>query len=123
MSVLIKGMKMPESCLRCPIQRSGCPAILKRVQNVAVETWVPSNYRHDDCPLVEVKTPHGKLIDADKLTESIDGIWDCNDMTFEPDNHCCKIEDCHGCKWRETKDYIRKIVKNAPTVIEEEGET
>ena len=67
--------------------------------------------------------PHGRLGDLDKLVEKIDGIWDCNDMVFKPNDHCCNIpEDCKGCKWVETKNFIRRMVTNAPTIIPAEPE-
>lgn len=74
--------------------------------------------------LVHPIPDHGRLGDLDKLVEKIDGIWDCNDMVFKPDDHCCNVpEDCKGCKWAQTKDCIQRMVENAPTIIEaEEGE-
>mgnify|MGYP003293178989 CR=1 FL=1 len=61
---------------------------------------------------------HGRLGDLDRILEIIDGIWDCNDMVFKPNDHCCDVpKDCHGCKWAETKRAIREIVVNAPTII------
>jgi len=61
---------------------------------------------------------HGRLIDADALAEKIDGIWDCNDMVFRPNDKICKIpEDCKGCKWAQTKNFIKRMVENAPTII------
>jgi hypothetical protein len=33
------------------------------------------NERHPDCQLVEVKTPHGRLIDADELGDRMHGKW------------------------------------------------
>lgn len=61
MGVYIKGMEMPSGCLDCPLYNGyGCKATLQMFHpttNVAV--------RVDSCPLVEVKTPHGRLIDAD----------------------------------------------------------
>lgn len=68
--------------------------------------------------------PHGRLVDADALVERIEGIWDCNDMVFRPNDKICKIpEDCKGCKWAQTKDCIQRMVENAPTIIPaEEGE-
>ena len=54
-------------------------------------------------------------IDQDTLLERIDGIYDCNDMRFEPNDKCCTVpDDCKGCKWAETKRAIRKIVENMP---------
>ena len=68
-------------------------------------------------------TQHGRLGDLDKLVEKIDGIWDCNDMVFKPDDHCCNVpEDCKGCKWAQTKDCIQRMVENAPTIIPAEEE-
>ena len=69
MSILIKGMEMPKSCLNCFLSRSGCRAVLKRMRAMERETWIPANYRHDDCPLVHVP-PHGRLIDADDFFRS-----------------------------------------------------
>ena len=42
MSVLIKGMEMPKSCVQCVLKRSGCPC--KKY----------TNGRPIDCPLIEV---------------------------------------------------------------------
>lgn len=68
MSILIKGMEMPKSCLNCFLSRSGCRAVLKRMRAMEAGTWIPANYRHDDCPLVPVP-PHGDLVDRDALAE------------------------------------------------------
>ena len=62
MSILIKGMEMPENCDKCRFQsalRLYCDAM-------------PYNFcgntddieRPDFCPLIEIPTPHGRLIDA-----------------------------------------------------------
>lgn len=62
MSVLIKGMEMPQDCIEC----------------MRIELWnvfecdvsdVEEGQRLLSCPLVEVPTPHGRLIDADALLE------------------------------------------------------
>ena len=68
MGVYIKGMEMPKSCLNCFLSRSGCRAVLKRMRAMEAGTWIPANYRHDDCPLVPVPN-HGDLIDRDALAE------------------------------------------------------
>ena len=94
MSVLIKGMEMPQNCDKCRFQsalRLYCDAM-------------PYNFcgntddieRPDWCPLIEVPTPHGRLIDADKLAnETFYGATSAPYITY------------------------RKFV-NAPTVIEAE---
>ena len=59
MSVLIKGVKMPETCSECYLrEKNSCP-ILRCI--------VEGYYRPGFCPLVEVPSPHGRLIDADAL--------------------------------------------------------
>jgi len=54
--------------------------------------------------------------------ENVDAIWDCNDMVFEGDrDHACHPEDCKGCHWHDTKQYIRKLIANAPAVAVKKG--
>ncbi len=63
MSVLIKGMEMPKYCYICPAYdyiRSTCCVLHTEVKNL-------NDKRYKYCPLVEVPTPHGRLIDADDL--------------------------------------------------------
>lgn len=65
MSVLIKGMKMPTSCLK-----GGCPLDGFACQLWEDKYWAsyedPEKGRHRDCPLIE--TPdHGDLIDRNML--------------------------------------------------------
>ena len=55
-----------------------------------------------------------EYIEREALLERIDGIWDCADMVFEPNDKCCRSDDCASCKWRETKNAIRKIAANIP---------
>ena len=63
MSVLIKGMKKPYGCLACPLQKwEMCGA-----SGLNVTTEIALQKRRADCPLIEVPTPHGRLIDADAL--------------------------------------------------------
>lgn len=63
MSVLIKGMEMPKYCYTCPAYdyiHSTCCVLHTEVKDL-------DDKRYKDCPLVEVPTPHGRLIDADYL--------------------------------------------------------
>lgn len=59
MSVLIKGMKMPKSCLLCPFGDE----FGKCCVNAELED---ANELTHSCPLVELPD-HGRLIDADAL--------------------------------------------------------
>lgn len=62
MSILIKEMKMPENCNVCPFNYDlmECMAASHKIRL----NW---ETRPKECPLVEVPTPHGRLIDAKKL--------------------------------------------------------
>ena len=63
MSVLIKGMKMPKNCGVCPVEHYECMLL----GDTYVMQYFDGDERHPYCPLIEVPTPHGRLIDADAL--------------------------------------------------------
>ena len=101
MSILIKDMEMPETCEECSFH---CYHSDGEYVCVATPLFYPMNLanskgiRKDWCPLVEVPTPHGRLIDADALDYKL------------------------GASDRDI--YVRcTLEEDAPTVIEaEEGE-
>ena len=72
MSLLIKGMKLPKNCLLCPCcVGEGIGAGRQHYcQAIDDEPCVSETYRPKNCPLVEIRAPHGRLIDADELLES-----------------------------------------------------
>lgn len=75
MSILIKGIKKPETCKECKF------FAWKRIignycamdENIIFHTVLDFDSanlcyeRIGECPLIEVPTPHGRLIDADEL--------------------------------------------------------
>ena len=65
MSVLIKGMEMPRTCSDCEWSYyvGNGRAMCKRV-SMTDKTDIMTKRRADFCPLIEVPTPHGRLIDA-----------------------------------------------------------
>lgn len=75
MSILIKGMEMPKSCvyrenghlMTCPLYDIDgyCGALHTEACHKVDETMLA-------CPAVSVPTPHGRLIDADGEIE----VWD-----------------------------------------------
>lgn len=87
MSVLIKGMLMPQCCGECQL-------MVDRWCYASEDCYYSPDRRHPDCPLVEVPTLHGRLIDADELVHKL-GVSD---------------EDI----------YVRDYLEDAPTVIESE---
>ena len=118
MSVLIKGIGIPESCAECrfcvngftddaPMYECACQSY----DNVSVlvdKDGQPFDFRPEWCPLIEVQTPHGRLIDADAfvedLTNSADKVWNLLSPV--------------------TQQAIRRVcddIKKYPTIIEAEG--
>ena len=100
MSVIVKNMEMPNSCIAC---RFGKETNYlgdfeeKCLVNGKCGYVSVKKPRLDTCPLTEIKEPHGRLIDADELVK----IWT-------------------GAKFYGS---IKPIVDARPTVIEAEGET
>lgn len=99
MSILIKGMNMPEhGCTDCDLFHNNygyyfCPIIGEDVrQNVE------SGNRHINCLLVEIPTPHGDLIDREEHKRFLEN----------------KIGRC-----LELQDHIAWL-NEQPTVIESE---
>lgn len=73
MSILIKGMEMPKSCDSCDLIQFDDEELEAHCPLSPYYRWcgTPPDYRPEGCPLVEIPTPHGRLIDADRLLESI----------------------------------------------------
>lgn len=115
MSVLIKGMEMPKNCSECRLLEGDswdglCHGARKWLDDDDFFSWY--QYPEGDidaskpvnCPLIEVPTPHGRLVDADKL-EVHDG-W---------------LSEAEGYSTHITFVYSNAI-DLAPTVIEAEVE-
>jgi hypothetical protein len=104
-SIIVKGMQIPENCIKCPLQFGGwCyaapPEIDERVAptvDEAVERGKP-----EWCPLVDLGK-HGDLIDVDELKKEFpkDTDWEY------PVN---------------TNQYVCEMIDKAKKVIEAEGE-
>ena len=91
MSVIVKGMEMPERCGACFLRVGGCK------QRIYMEQ------RPKYCPLVEIPTPHGRLIVEKTITEI--RYHDADGYHIVNGEQLCELEI------------------DAPTVIEAEGET
>lgn len=104
MSLLIKGVEMPDSCLNCrfrttmlknvlsPTMRTSVYACL--ISGIEINNWYEE--KHKDCPLVEIPTPHGRLIDADEIEKCVHEWYDVGEYVFAD------------------------IIRNADTIIEAE---
>lgn len=109
MSVVIKGMKMPKSCLDCDLTTSICGSLYCIVgkqsdwQLIDLEEIIYSESRHPKCPLVPLPEKHGRLIDVDALNQKI-------------------IEVVNSGKSDEkfTARDVIQLIENAPVIIEAE---
>ena len=102
MSVLIKGMDIPTCCADCDLHNPFSKApYCRRLLRV-----IPLEGRLENCPLVKVPTPHGRLIDADIVLSQYNGSI----LTAQ-------------CDYAEGLRDAVEDIKNAPTIIEaEEGD-
>lgn len=73
-SVLIKGMEMPYCCVVCPFKEMYNDGLLCKATNPY--QYIPKflHKRNEKCPLVEVSTPHGDLIDRNMLNECFESL-------------------------------------------------
>ena len=112
MSVLIKGMEMPETCEDCIFFTS------KPVSRCTLLGNIISSFDDDrlsDCPMVEIETPHGRLIDADTIMEQ----WGLDKATKYRNE---TAEQQHFSYSTMMMYEIADILDDAPVVIEAEGE-
>lgn len=103
MSVLIKGMEMPNNCENCPafeeVFDEKCRITGKSV-NPHWSCLLQNDVypRPDWCPLIEVPDGHGRLIDANALFEEIYKAWDIT----------ADASDCN---------VLMQLINDAPTII------
>ena len=136
MSILIKGMEMPSDCAHCfaaaigydsPLYSSCklyCRAVDKFADCATVVTEAKTlgmlreyQGRPDWCPLVEIKTPHGRLIDADALMDKYEMME--NSCAEHGRAFSFSFKDCgEKCaEWWTVQDALSR----EPTIIEAEG--
>lgn len=98
MNVIIKGMKMPKACEWCRFISGGlewyCEA--GQIQIYDYKTI------HKDCPLVAIPTPHGDLIDRDRLIAVLKSTTAISQSDYDLFNH------------------IVGLIEHQPTIIESE---
>ena len=102
MSVLIKGMEMPENCASCELCFNGFCCVLQQFGGEFSGAYVE---RMKDCPLIELP-PQGDLISREWLV----------DISLHLMNIAKNDDIANGVKW------LWQYVIEAPTIIEAEGE-
>ena len=116
MGVYIKGMEMPKDCGSCDLcDNDGyCYALYGDSLWDALPDgaeYFPDGWKYVGCPLVEIPTPHGDLIDRDALDARVRQAGGMGNVEEE-----CTEDFNDGVLF--VLDYF---VKNAPTIIEAKG--
>lgn len=94
MSYFVKGGTPPKSCGNCPHNYSSLKC---KITNSEIDRDEEYRERLSDCPIVEVKEPHGRLIDAEELKTAFPRCDNSMDI---------KIAS------------VRATINHAPTIIE-----
>lgn len=98
MSLFIKSkVHLPSNCEKCPFNYADMSVGICIAADKTIDTRTYGRKRHPDCPMTELPTPHGRLIDADRFLDWL--------KEFHPNDVA-----------------IMSGVKNARTVIEAEVE-
>lgn len=63
MGVYMPTVEMPTNCTECKLR------LIVGCNPYKGNGLSPSKERHKDCPLVEIETPHGRLIDEDTIPD------------------------------------------------------
>lgn len=104
MSIFINNkVHLPSSCEKCPFNYADISAGICLAADKTIDTRTYGRKRHPDCPLVEIPTPHGRLIDADVLENGVAEWQDC--CIFRDAQILCTVID---------------MIHKAPTIIEAE---
>jgi len=108
MSLLINGMDMPSSCQSCKLKRFAGNRVLSGCKPEALYEcpfcdglFALKNKRQPTCKFKQLPTPHGRLIDADRLIAVLKSAIPYEQRTSTV---LCMI----------------KNIENAPTVVEAE---
>ena len=108
MSILIKKMEMPNRCFEC-IFLTTVPNFfcLAGKRDLCAEHGINIS-RPDWCPLIEVQSPHGRLIDADAFDERVRVAGGMSEEELTED-------------FKDGVQAVLYMLSKQPTIIEAEG--
>ena len=81
MGVYIKDMKMPKCCDECSIRAmalSWCNVAKHSTSHSNTGKPLDQSKRPQWCPLVEIKEPHGRLLDETRVLLLLAHAWEAN---------------------------------------------
>lgn len=106
MSILIKGMEMPNTCQICRAARLDRLIDCEEFDRLSIAQRMYK--RSNTCPLIEVPTPHSDLIDREELLNDAGVVY-----TARPEE---------AQKIQHEINKVLFAIQVAPTVIGAEGE-
>lgn len=116
MSVIVKGMKLPENCWKCiemklniaaSVLGGMCPYCEKIRTDHDMQTG-----RHPECPLGALPDKHGDLIDRDAFRADYGMNADCADCEKECQGKtkACEYDRVYSkmdfCSWLDVADVV-----------------
>ena len=105
MSLIIKGVDMPSKCRFCPCcADNGLIGMQREYFCSAVDSALEIDnldQKLSACPLAEIPTPHGRLLDDFKLLRALINAFPNQSMNFY--------------------DTLERVIDEAPTIIEAEA--
>ena len=110
MSVIVKHMKRTKNCNRCRMRYSSTGYAWCDITGASLALEI--DMRDYTCPLVEIPTPHGRLVDLDALYEEISNGNKAYNGIDGYDGEYLSIANVDDCL---------DAIKYADTVIEAEG--
>ena len=109
--------KEKPKCYNCPFRILDYCGLLIEHDCVSVTVNVNEMTVSEYCPLIEIPTPHGRLIDADEFKADYDMKNDCADCEKELNG---KMKSCEYDRIYSKMDFCEWL-DYADTVIEAEG--
>lgn len=120
MSVIVKGMRMPDTCEECQVScEVGSDLHCQVTDDGNKWGWKKSENgfesRPDWCPLRPLPEKHGRLIDGDALHALYESRWhDLQVLNWDENPHAEDIQT--GVNW-----CINTLHDDLPTIVEAEG--
>lgn len=117
MGVYIRNMMMPNNCMEC--MRSGLRSAIGCTEWKYLSAGLFESRRANTCPLVEIETPHGDLIDRDDFLKRMNvaiAMMSCVMKAIGAE------DDEEVQAGLEAYRDIRNGIKDCDTVIEMEDE-
>ena len=124
MSVIVKGMEMPNNCRACPFEKYysdiGQTVCMASQRVLAIGFGVIGfDGRHCSCPLVALPNKHGRLVDADAFKSDYGMKDDCADCEKEYQGKvkACEYDRIYSkmdfCSWIDVADVVIEAEDNS----------